>query len=209
MISLVLILLVLLSAIAVVLLQNPVQSVLALVLTFFNTAILLFSLGIEFVSYVFVIVYLGAIAVLFLFVVMMLNIINTTSPKGFSWYGVLSLVSFGVCFILLLTGVTRFVENLIVADDISPFLGTSETILFETQWVDLFYGVEDIVAIGRVLYTSYFYSFFGAAFVLLVAMIGAIVLTVDCRYQQLLSLRKKQDIAIQVQRGNKIFYRNK
>jgi len=59
------------------------------------------------------------------------------------------------------------------------------------------------------LYTSYFYSFFGAAFVLLVAMIGAIVLTVDCRYQQLLSLRKKQDIAIQVQRGNKIFYRNK
>lgn len=209
MISLVLILLVLLSAIAVVLLQNPVQSVLALVLTFFNTAILLFSLGIEFVSYVFVIVYLGAIAVLFLFVVMMLNIINTTSPKGFSWYGLLSLVSFGVCFILLLTGVTHFVENLIVADDISPFLGTSETILFETQWVDLFYGVEDIVAIGRVLYTSYFYSFFGAAFVLLVAMIGAIVLTVDCRYQQLLSLRKKQDIAIQVQRGNKIFYRNK
>lgn len=209
MISLFIIFLVISSAIAVVLLQNPVQSVLALVLTFFNTAILLFSLGIEFVSYVFVIVYLGAIAVLFLFVVMMLNIINTTPQKGLSFYSLLSGLSFGICFILLLTGMKHFVEGLVVSDDISQFLGTSETILFETQWVDLFYSVEDIVAIGRVLYTTYFYSFFGAAFVLLVAMIGAIVLTVDCRYQQLISLRKKQDIAIQIQRGSKIYYRNK
>jgi NADH-quinone oxidoreductase subunit J len=209
MISFFIIILVIFSAVAVVLLQNPVQSVLALVLTFFNTAILLFSLGIEFVSYVFVIVYLGAIAVLFLFVVMMLNVINTKPEKGFSFYGLLSLLSFSVCFVLLLKGMKYFVEGLVKSDDISQFLGTSETILFETQWVDLFYSVEDIVAIGHVLYTTYFYSFFGAAFVLLVAMIGAIVLTVDCRYQQLLSLRKKQDIAIQIQRGSKIFYRNK
>jgi len=209
MMSLFIIILVILSAVAVVLLQNPVQSVLALVLTFFNTAILLFSLGIEFVSYVFIIVYLGAIAVLFLFVVMMLNIINTRPQKGFSFYSLLSALSFGVCFILLLTGVQYFVEGLVVSDDISHFLRTSETVLFETQWVDLFYGIEDIVAIGNVLYTTYFWSFFGAAFVLLVAMIGAIVLTVDCRYQQLITLRKKQDIAIQIQRGSKIFYRNK
>jgi NADH-quinone oxidoreductase subunit J len=156
-----------LAALAVVAARNPVHSVLFLILTFFNAAALFVLLGAEFLAMILVVVYVGAVAVLFLFVVMMLDIDFAELKRGTLQVlpiggGVGAVLAFELIFLLglpwHLTPVSRAHLSAATPADIS-----------------------NTEAIGRILYTDYIYYFQIAGLVLLVAMIGAIVLTLRHR----------------------------
>ena len=166
----------LLSGIMVIQARNPVHSVLFLILVFFNAAGLLVLLGLDFFAMIFLVVYVGAIAVLFLFVVMMLNIkiaeINEKRLRYLPIGGVL-----GLLFL--------FEILLIVDNDLIPLLLYNTESLLDFQnisfinWSENLQTVTNIQAIGNLVYTYYFYFFLMSSLILLVAMIGAIVLTMQ------------------------------
>lgn len=144
--------------------RNPVQSVLFLILAFVNAAGLFLMMGAEFLAMILVIVYVGAVAVLFLFVVMMLDVDFAELRQGFlNYLPVGALI--GVVFLLELVLV-------IGAYMIDPGLVRSPSVPIPPP--DVMTNTE---ALGQVLYTRYFYFFQAAGLILLVAMIGAIVLT--------------------------------
>ena len=144
--------------------KNPVHSVLFLILAFFNAAGLFVLLGAEFVAMILVIVYVGAVAVLFLFVVMMLDINFTELRKGVQDY-----LPIG-----LLIGVILLVEMVVIVGGWSMTDGIATAITSPTPPLN---EITNTDAIGRVLYTDYFFLFQLAGLILLVAMVGAIVLT--------------------------------
>jgi NADH-quinone oxidoreductase subunit J len=162
--------------------RNPVHSVLFLILAFFNAAGLFVLMGAEFLGMLLVIVYVGAVAVLFLFVVMMLDINFVELRQGFLQYlpvggmiGVVLLIE----LVMVLGGWVAAPEAKSVAADPIPALDQ----------------VTNTHALGAVLYTKYIYLFQGAGLILLVAMIGAIVLTLRSRPGV-----KRQSISEQVNR---------
>jgi len=167
------------SALMVVSARNPVHSVLFLILSFFSAAGLFVLLGAEFLAMLLVVVYVGAVAVLFLFVVMMLDVDFGSLRQGFARY----LPFGGVVAALLL------IEMVLVSGAIAE----RGAVAHATNTLPE--GISNVEAIGRVLYTDYVYFFQAAGMVLLVAMIGAITLTLRHRPGV-----KKQDIAAQVAR---------
>jgi len=158
------------SSIMVIFSKNPVHSVLFLILAFFNAAALFILLGAEFLAMILIIVYVGAVAVLFLFVVMMLDINFTKIREGVVQYLPISgLVALILLIELLFVGTTWLYSSdsaEIVAKPFSEFADS---------------GLTNTRAIGHVLYTEYFYLFQIAAIILLVAMVGAISLTIRKR----------------------------
>jgi NADH-quinone oxidoreductase subunit J len=154
------------SAFMVIAGRNPVHSVLWLILTFVNAAGLFLLIGAEFLAMLLVVVYVGAVAVLFLFVVMMLDVDFAELREGFLQY-----LPVGA-----LVGLVFLVELVLVVG--SWVAGTSLAI---TQPIPNASQVTNTEAIGRVLYTTYVHYFQLAGVVLLVAMIGAIVLTLHHR----------------------------
>ncbi|PCD03992.1 NADH:ubiquinone oxidoreductase subunit J [Sphingomonas spermidinifaciens] len=174
---------VVLSAAMVITARNPVHSVLWLILAFFNAAGLMVIVGAEFIAMLLVIVYVGAVAVLFLFVVMMLDIDFAELRAGFVKYLPIGIVLAVALAAEILIGVGAWSAGGIeLSTRISP--------------IDA--AVPNIEAIGRLLYTRYLLVFEGAGLVLLVAMIGAIVLTHRERTGVI-----KQNIARQVARRSK------
>nr|YP_006666406.1 NADH dehydrogenase subunit 6 [Trebouxiophyceae sp. MX-AZ01]AFQ93761.1 NADH dehydrogenase subunit 6 [Trebouxiophyceae sp. MX-AZ01] len=165
----------LVSGVMVIQARNPVHSVLFLILVFFNSAGLLVLLGLEFFAMIFLVVYVGAIAVLFLFVVMMLNIrLAEISEKRLRYLPIGGLL--GVLFL----GETL----LIIDNDLIPWLGSSSlerwgelSVIEWAPWSHLSEGTTPLESVGMLIYTYYFYFFLLASLILLVAMIGAIVLT--------------------------------
>ena len=141
--------------------RNPVHSVLFLILAFFNSAGLFVLLGAEFLAMLLVVVYVGAVAVLFLFVVMMLDINFAELRDGFQQYMPLGLG----------------VGGLLLAEILFVFFNHEEL----PENVIISSGVGNTRALGRVLYTDYIYLFQVAGLILLVAMIGAITLTLRRR----------------------------
>jgi NADH-quinone oxidoreductase subunit J len=161
--------------------RNPVHSVLFLILAFFNGAGLMVLIGAEFLAMVLVVVYVGAVAVLFLFVVMMLDINFVRLREGFLQY-----LPIGA-----LIGIVLLVE-LILA------LGTwalSPTDIAAAAQQPVSRGVSNVEALGDLFYTDYFYLFQAAGLILLVAIIGAITLTLRQR-----PLVRRQRISEQVHR---------
>jgi len=156
------------SGAMVVVSRNPIYSVLFLILAFFNAAALFLLLGAEFIAMILIIVYVGAVAVLFLFVVMMLDIKVTALREGFLKY-----FPIGALIGLVLLGEILFA--------LGVFGGGSTTIASLDKSGVSVGAMENTRAIGQVLYTQYFYLFQAAGAVLLVAMIGAIVLTLRRR----------------------------
>ncbi len=150
------------SALMVIAARNPVHSVLFLILTFVNAAGLFMLAGAEFLALILIVVYVGAVAVLFLFVTMMLDVDFAALKSGLLQYAPVGIV---VGLILLL-------ELLLVAGSyvIAPEI-TAQAV------VPMDMGITNTRAIGQLLYTRYVFVFQGAGAVLLVAMIGAIVLT--------------------------------
>ena len=156
------------SAAMVVVSRNPVYSVLFLILAFFNAAALFVLIGAEFIAMILIIVYVGAVAVLFLFVVMMLDINLTQLREGFLKYLPIGASIGLVLFLEILFGLGVFGSN----TEVLASLGKAAPQVLP---------IDNTRAIGRVLYTQYFYLFQVAGVVLLVAMIGAIVLTLRTR----------------------------
>ena len=152
------------AAVLVISARNPVHSVLFLILAFFNAAGLFVLMGAEFIAMILVIVYVGAVAVLFLFVVMMLNINFTELRQGFLQY----LPIGGLIGLVLLAELVLIVGSWVVAPEGSVKLASPAPPM-ET--------ITNTHAIGNVLYTDYIYLFQAAGVVLLIAMVGAIVLT--------------------------------
>jgi NADH-quinone oxidoreductase subunit J len=158
---------VILSAAMTISSRNPVHSVLWLILAFFNAAGLMVIAGAEFIAMLLVIVYVGAVAVLFLFVVMMLDIDFAELRAGFVRYAMFGLALAVVLLAEVIIGVGAWsaggvdLANRIAPTDAGTALGQ----------------VSNIKAMGLLLYSRYLYVFEAAGFVLLVAMIGAIVLT--------------------------------
>jgi NADH-quinone oxidoreductase subunit J len=170
------------SAFMVISARNPVHSVLFLILAFVNASGLFVLMGAEFLAMILVVVYVGAVAVLFLFVVMMLDVDFAEFRQGYLQYLPIGALV-GIVFLaeLLLVVVTWTVSPDIaqtITAPIPPVAGTTNT-----------------EALGQVLYTRYIYYFQASGIVLLVAMIGAIVLTL--RHKPNI---KRQNIADQVAR---------
>ena len=174
------------SAIMVITLSNAVHSVLFLIIVFCNVASLLLILGAEFFSFMFLIVYVGAIAVLFLFVVMMLNVkVNPLKINSFSIFPI-GLIIFFILSIQIIS-----VSN-------NTFSKIKTDYLIYTSWLQENTSLTNVEVIGNVLYTKYSLLFILCGFILLVAMIGAIVLTMHQR-----PTIKKQEINEQLLRDSR------
>jgi len=167
------------SAFMVIAAKNPVHSVLFLILAFFNAAGLFILLGAEFLAMILVVVYVGAVAVLFLFVVMMLDVDFAELRQG-----VLQYLPIGA-----LVGLILLVELVMVLGGALVTPETASGFAAPTPPVE---EVSNTAAIGRLLYTRYIFFFQTAGLILLVAMIGAIVLTLRHKVGV-----KRQDISRQ------------
>jgi NADH-quinone oxidoreductase subunit J len=165
------------SAVMVIASRNPVHSVLFLILAFVNASGLFILMGAEFLGMVLVFVYVGAVATLFLFVIMMLDVDFTELREGFLEYLPVGLVIGGIFLFELLLTVGFWIINPGTAKSITAAIPTN---------------VSNTEALGLVLYTRYIYYFQLAGMVLLVAMIGAIVLTLRHKASV-----KRQDINVQ------------
>ncbi|MGI9492842.1 MAG: NADH-quinone oxidoreductase subunit J [Geminicoccaceae bacterium] len=170
------------SAVMVISAKNPVHSVLFLILAFFNAAGLFVLIGAEFLAMVLVVVYVGAVAVLFIFVVMMLDINFVRMREGFLQYLPVGLLIGGIlCAELMMVVSGRM---------LTP---ATESLEQPTR-----FEVSNTEALGDLLYTEYFYLFQTAGLILLVAIIGAITLTLRHRPGV-----RRQDISEQVHRSAK------
>jgi len=166
------------SALAVISARNPVHSVLFLILAFVNAAGLFLLMGAEFLAMILVVVYVGAVAVLFLFIVMLLDVDFARMKQGFVQY-----LPLGILIAFCVAAELVYVESrwAIAPDRAGP--ATPSGTLSNTA------------ALGEVLYTRYFYFFQAAGMILLTAMIGAIVLTLQHKAGV-----KRQDVGAQVGR---------
>jgi NADH-quinone oxidoreductase subunit J len=171
------------AALGVIFARNPVHSVLFLILTFFSAAGLFVLMGAEFLAMLLVVVYVGAVAVLFLFVVMMLDVDFAQFRQGFARY-----LPFGLIVAAVLLAEMIMVSNAVAtrgaAAGAQAFVAPPD--------------MSNAEAIGRVLYTDYIYFFQAAGIVLLIAMIGAIVLTLQHRPHV-----RRQSVSRQVARTRK------
>jgi NADH-quinone oxidoreductase subunit J len=175
-----------LSAVMVIGARNPVHSVLFLILAFFNAAGLFVLMGAEFLAMILIVVYVGAVAVLFLFVVMMLDIDFAELKRGTLQY-----LPFGALIGLIL------VAELVMAGSVWVAKPAARAVLAHATPA----GVTNTAALGRILYTDYVYYFQIAGLVLLVAMIGAIVLTLRSRpgvRRQVISVQNARTAAMAV-----------
>jgi NADH-quinone oxidoreductase subunit J len=174
------------SGALVILARNPVHSVLWLILAFFSSAGLMVLLGAEFIAMLLIIVYVGAVAVLFLFVVMMLDVDFTALKRGLANYlpvgalvGLVLIIELGLIF-----------GHWAVAD--AALQARDAAFAIED-------GIDNTTALGRIVYDEYLYMFQVSGLILLVAMIGAIVLTLHHREHI-----KRQDVLTQMYRGRDV-----
>jgi NADH-quinone oxidoreductase subunit J len=152
------------AGLGVVSARNPVHSVLLLIAAFFSAAGLFVLMGAEFLAMLLVVVYVGAVAVLFLFVVMMLDVDFAELRQGFARYMPIGgLIAGALAIEMIVVGTTVATQGAARLNEVPRASGAED--------------VTNAEAIGRVLYTNYVYFFQAAGMVLLVAMIGAIVLT--------------------------------
>lgn len=169
------------SGVIVITSKNPVHSVLYLVFAFCNASGLILLIEMEFIALIFLVVYVGAIAVLFLFVVMMLNIKEHPARRN-SKFGLIGLIVLAEVFLVRydLSGYSSYIG-----------------------WVQTLDGVggsnSNIEMLGQVLYTYYFYDFLVAGLILLVALVGAIVLTLQSKGM----IVKRQEVSEQLSRDRK------
>ncbi len=174
------------AAVMVIVAKNPVHAVLFLILTFFNAAGLFILLGAEFLAMILIIVYVGAVAVLFLFVVMMLDVDFAELKAGFIKNAPVGLLVGGIVLVELVLLFLGRGFGLGVAGQPASAIPTAAS------------GISNTKALGLILYTEYVYFFEVAGLILLVAMIGAIVLTLHHKVGV-----RRQSIAAQVARGPK------
>lgn len=198
-------------AIMVIQSKNPVHSVLFLILVFFNSSALLLLLGLDFFALIFLVVYVGAIAVLFLFVIMMLSIKDAeSSEKRLRYLPIGGVLAIGFGFLIFLIVDNDFIGAMNVLQyenlNLVEISGASLTPSGYSTWIEwskLSSTWSNIETVGLYLYTYYFFFFLIASIVLLVAMIGAIVLTMSKkvdRQQQKVFKQNNREFALTVSR---------
>jgi NADH-quinone oxidoreductase subunit J len=166
------------SALSVVVAKNPVHSVLFLILAFVSAAGLFIGMGAEFLGMLLIVVYVGAVAVLFLFVVMLLDVDFAELKQGFVQY-----LPIGGLIALCVAAELVYASSNFARSATASVAASPTGLISNTR------------ALGQVLYTQYFYFFQAAGFILLTAMVGAIVLTLRHKVGV-----KRQNIADQVAR---------
>jgi NADH-quinone oxidoreductase subunit J len=164
-----------LSAIYVIGTKNPVHSILSLVLMFVNASALFILIGAEFIAMMILIVYIGAVAVLFLFIVMMLDL---RVEKGFAKYYILA---------VLLCGVFMLALSFMIYNSMPTTINHNVKS-----------NINNVRAIGDLLYTHYMYAFHMSGILLLVAIIGAIALTLEGKKK---NTKKQLSLSIKLVRG--------
>lgn len=152
-------------ALMVIISKNPVHSILYLILVFCSTSMLLLSIGAEFLGLIFISVYVGAIAVLFLFVIMMLNIKIMDLNENLIRYFPLTLIIFIIIFIQIYS----YMDFIYIDNTNNDYI----------NWALLLNKSQNIVLLGEVLYTNFFHFFLIASLILLTAMVGSIILTLN------------------------------
>lgn len=183
----------LISATMVILSTNPVYSALFLVLVFFNSSLVILLLNLEFLALIFILIYIGAIMVLMLFVIMMLDIKQSIIYLNVYYYFFLS--GFFLIFLCI---------NLIHAINVDFFFEKEYTNTLYINWYNLLLEKSNSQVLGLYLYTYFSFFFLLGGLVLLIAMIGAISLTLE----GYLPFNKRQFSFIQVSRNpkNSLFY---
>ena len=156
------------AGVMVVASRNPVHSVLFLILAFFNASGLFVLIGAEFIAMILIVVYVGAVAVLFLFVVMMLDINFVELRQGFMDY-----LPVGALIGFVLVAELAFV--------VGAWVVSGDAFLVKAAPAPMAVEISNTQALGMILYTRYVYLFQAAGVILLIAMIGAIVLTLRSR----------------------------
>lgn len=156
------------SAMMVILTSNPVYSALFLILVFFNSGLLILLLDLEFLALIFILIYIGAIMVLVLFVIMMLDIKQTTLYLNMSYYFFIS----GFFLIILASEFLYFISS-----DLTSF--QTNTFYSYLNWFGLILEVSNIRNLGLYLYTYFSFYLIVAGLILLIAMLGAISLTLE------------------------------
>jgi len=178
--------------------KTSIESVLFLILTFCNAAAILFLLNVEFLGLIFIIIYVGAIAVLFLFVIMMLNVKteeqNIFSSKDADLQKTLTkFIILNIFLILSASSVYLFLGNIFLENEFYIFQGLYNNIFN-------FDSLNNIDILGQVLYNYFLVCFLLAGLILLIALIGAIVLTL--RFN---TFQKKQHVFRQLSRTDNLF----
>lgn len=174
------------SALMVVISKNPVDSVLFLILVFLNAAGLTFLIEAEFIALIFIIIYVGAIAVLFLFIVMMLEIKIQRGEGDVAQY---------LPFALLL-GVIFFIQIFLSLEEVFANVSIKSEI---EAWYFVIDDLTNIEILGQLLYTDFLLCFLLAGILLLIAMIGAIILTLNFNSQ-----RQNEIISRQLSRSSDV-----
>jgi len=183
------------SSVFVIWTKNPIFSVLFLIFSFFNVSALLFLFNFEFLPITFLVVYVGAVAVLFLFVLMMLNI--KLAELSYNYYSIIPIgLIFAFVFMYQLMFLLRFEFDIFENLDQQSMLFLYDffnVTINKNNFFDLSYAFTNIKLIGFVLFTTYLYHFLICSFVLLLAMIAAIVLTLQKYF-----LNKTQNVYLQI-----------
>jgi len=179
--------------------SNPVHSVFYLIFTFVNVSALFFLLGVEFLAVIFLIVYVGAVSILFLFVVMMLNIKLVEWTESLTRFVPVTLV-IGLIFLSQATTLLDNFSNtnlLVTGSNSTPAAVAEGNLWFSNislvDWVRSFINYTNAEILGQFIYTDFSYLFLLSSMVLLVAMIGAIILSLD-HHRQI----KRQDLYSQI-----------
>lgn len=182
--------LLLISALIVISSKNSIYSILFLAFSFILSAGILLLLDCEFIALIFIIIYVGAISVLFLFIIMMLDIKTSTSKKD-----ILKYLPIGYFIGLVL--LTEILFTIFDTFKPNPY---NNSVLFNwyVNWYDHIDTITDIEAIGQLIYTHYVLQFLIAGLILLMAIIGSVVLTLD--YKNTNSKAKKQNTFRQISR---------
>lgn len=187
--------LIIFNGMLIILSKNPIHSILFLVLVFVSTTILLIYLGVEFIAMLFLIIYIGAIIVLFLFVIMMLNIKIIEFNERFILYLPIA-IFLGIVFIFEIFYLINSNSGLLFKE--YYFLEINDELkgYYFTDYFESLMAGSNIEQLGILLYSKFVYFFFLGGIILLIAMIGAIVLTLNHKFAN-----KRQDIYIQTVRS--------
>ena len=190
-----------LSSVFVVFSRNPIFSVLFLIFSFFNVSCILFLFNFEFLPVSFLVIYVGAVGVLFLFVLMMLNIkLAELNNNNFSYLPLAFIL--GALFICELLFLSRFELNLLnlFHESALTFLSDYTNFwLINYEFLEFLGSFSNIKVISYALYTNYLYNFLLSGIILLLAMIAAIVLTLQKKF-----VTKSQNIYNQILRDFKV-----
>nr|YP_009485492.1 NADH dehydrogenase subunit 6 [Melosira undulata]AVR57556.1 NADH dehydrogenase subunit 6 [Melosira undulata] len=178
----------LINAVMVILTNNSVYSIFFLILTFIFATGLLCVLECEFIAFIFLVLYVGAVAVLFLFVIMMLNIKITNSFKDLlKFFPITNLIGIIFFLILFLTLLTNF--------EINPYFFSDLNNSY-INWYDKIDSITDSKALGQILYTNFVFQFLIVGIILLIAILGSVILTLTNEKTK----TKKQKIFKQISR---------